>query len=301
MIITAGVPIILHEETGHTGSPLAKDTLATATAARTAGCQVFGFSSDYDILGTAEEALEHIPALPAPAPAVWLGFVPSPERYRDIYEAARARNLLLLNTPEEFQLTSELDKFYPRLGKLTFRTVGLSDISGCADAASTLGFPVFVKGAVRSARTRGWRACVAENIDELEALAGDLFAMENRSRGRVVVRELARLRHVRVTEHGFPLGREYRVILYRGEVLGFGYYWEGYDPLSALTTDEETRVLALAREGARRVGVPFMTIDVGQLESGEWKIIETGDPQFAGWSHAPRVEVFTKLLRTLAQ
>jgi hypothetical protein len=291
--------IVLHEETGHTSSPLAKDGLAIADAARAAGCEVFGFSSDFDIFGTAEEALENVPAQPEPTPAVWIGFVPSPERYRDVYEAARSRNLVLLNDPDEYRLTSELDRFYPRLDDLTFRTVPVTDVSECEQAAATLGFPVFVKGAVRSARTRGWKACVAENVDELRALVTDLLAMENRSRGRVVVRQLARLRHARVTEHGFPLGREYRVLLHRAEVLGHGYYWEGDDPLMALSADEERSVLDLAREGARRVGAPFMTVDVGQLEDGAWKIVETGDPQFAGWSHAPRVEVFSNLRRAL--
>lgn len=291
--------IVLHEQTGHTSSPLAKDSLASVEAAREAGCEVFGFSSDFDIFGTAGEALENVPAQPVPTPAVWVGFVPSPERYRDVYEAARARNIVLVNNPEEYRLTSELDRYYPLLGDLTFRTVSVTEVSGCEAAAETLGFPLFVKGAVRSARTRGWRACVAENIDELRTLVTDLLAMESRSRGRVVVRELVRLRHARVTEHGFPFGREYRVILHRGEVLGHGYYWEGEDPLMALTKDEEALVLEVAREAARRVGVPFMTVDVGQLEDGAWKVVETGDPQFSGWSHAPRALVFSNLRRVL--
>lgn len=292
--------IVLHEETGHTSSPLAKDTVATADAARAAGCEVYGFSSDFDIFGTAEEALENVPVQPSATPGVWLGFVPSPERYRDVYEAARARGIVLPNDPSEYQLTSELDRFYPKLDDLTFRTVVVDDVSQCEAAATSLGFPLFVKGAVRSARTQGWRACVAEDETELRALVEKLMGMENRSRGRVVVRQLARFRHARVTEHGFPLGREFRVILHRAEVLGHGYYWEGEDPLMSLSADEERTVLDLAREGARRVGAPFMTIDVGQLEDGSWKIVETGDPQFAGWSQIPRVEVFTNLQRALS-
>lgn len=292
--------IILHEETGHTSSPLSKDTVATAEAARSAGCEVHGFSSDFDIFGTAEEALENVPLQTSPTPGVWLGFVPSPARYSDVYEAARARGIVLLNDPNEYQLTSELDRFYPKLDDLTFRTVVLDDVSRCEEAAAPLGYPLFVKGAVRSARTQGWRACVAEDASELRSLVAKLKSMESRSRGRVVLRQLARFRHVRVTEHGFPLGREFRVILYRGEVLGHGYYWEGEDPLMNLSPDEERAVLDLAREGARRVGVPFMTVDVGQLEDGAWKIVETGDPQFAGWSQIPRAAVFTNLQRALA-
>lgn len=293
--------IVLHEETGHTSSPLSKDTVATAEAARAAGCEVYPFSSDFDIFGTAEEALADVPIQAPGTPGVWLGFVPSPDRYRDVYEAARARGIVLLNEPSAYQLTSELDRFYPKLEALTFRTVVIDDVSQCDAAAATLGFPLFVKGAVRSARTQGWRACVAEDDRELRALVEKLMGMESRSRGRVVVRQLARFRHARVTEHGFPLGREFRVILHRAEVLGHGYYWEGEDPLMNLTSEEERTVLDLAREGARRVGAPFMTVDVGQLEDGTWKIVETGDPQFAGWSQIPRVDVFANLQRQLAE
>jgi hypothetical protein len=274
-----------------------QDTKQTADAAREAGCDVYSFHSDFDIFGTAEEALEGVPAQAAPAPAMWLGFVPPPDRYRAIYDAAKARGLVLLNDPDEYQLTSELDRFGPRLGELTFRTTVLASVEECASVKE---YPVFVKGAVRSARTKGWRACVAENETELRALAESLLADTSRSRGRIVVRELARFRHVRKTEHGFPYGREYRVILHRAEVLGLGYYWyPDVDPLMELAPVEEEAVAALAREAARRVGAPLMTVDVGQLEDGSWKVVETGDPQFAGWSHIPRAAVFEKLRAAL--
>ncbi len=287
--------IVLYEETGHTSSPLAQDSAITIAAARAQGLEVHPFSSDFDIFGTAEEALDQIPPFAAPTSAVWIGFIPAPDRYRSIYDAARAKNIFLVNDPDAYQLTTEFDRFYPCLGELTPRSAIVTDLSQCDGAIAELGLPLFVKGVVRSARTKGWKACVAESDAELRGLVTDLLGMEARSRGRVVLRRFARLRHARVTEHGFPLGREYRVILHGGTVLGHGYYWEGEDPLSALTPDEEKSVLDLAREAARRVGARFMTVDVGELEAGGWIVIETGDPQFAGWSTVPREKVFAGL------
>jgi hypothetical protein len=287
--------LVLHEESGHSNSPLVQDTELTANAAREAGLDVHTFASDFDLLGTADEALEHLPSFSAPMWGVWLGFIPSPERYRAVYDAAKAHGITLINDPADYQLTSEFDLFYPKLEGITPRSAMITDAAHCRTAVEELGFPVFVKGAVRSARTQGWRACVAENADELYELVVKLLGMEARSRGRVVVRELIRLRHARVTEHDFPLGREFRVLLYCGEVFGHGYYWPGDDPLMNLSIDEEHRVLSLAREAARRVGAPFMTVDVGQCEDGEWIVIETGDPQFAGWSQIPRAAAFTTL------
>src|SRR3712207_8869178 len=45
----------------------------------------------------------------------------------------------------------------------------------------------------------------------------------------------------RSEEEDFPLGREYRLFLYRGDVLGYGYYWEGDDPLARLAPTEDRK------------------------------------------------------------
>ncbi|MEH2086851.1 ATP-grasp domain-containing protein [Nostoc sp.] len=46
---------------------------------------------------------------------------------------------------------------------------------------------------------------------------------------------------------------------------------------------------------SERLGVPYIAIDIGQLESGEWIVIETADAQFAGLSHIPPLELWNKL------
>jgi hypothetical protein len=97
---------------------------------------------------------------------------------------------------------------------------------------------------------------------------------------------LVRLRHSRTSPEGFPFGREYRVFVYRETVLTWGYYWEGEDPLRTLSSAEEAEVLQLAREASRRVGVPYLAVDVGQCEDGRWLVIETGDAQFSGITQA---------------
>jgi hypothetical protein len=114
---------------------------------------------------------------------------------------------------------------------LTPRSVVLTEVGQCEEAARALGLPVFVKGAVQSRKARGWRACVANTPEDLRQLTDSLLSLPERSRGRVVVRELARLRHHRTSGTGFPLGREYRVFLHDRQILGLGYYWEGEDDL----------------------------------------------------------------------
>ena len=123
----------------------------------------------------AEAALWHIPTQATPTSVVWVGFIPSPARYKAVYEAARAKNLFLPNTPAQHLQAQEWDKAYPHIADLTPRTVFISDEAECAAAASAIGLPVFVKGAVQARKARGWKACVAETVDELQMLTAPSY------------------------------------------------------------------------------------------------------------------------------
>jgi hypothetical protein len=41
--------------------------------------------------------------------------------------------------------------------------------------------------------------------------------------------------------------------------------------------------------------VPFIIVDVGQLDDGQWIVIEAGDAQFAGLSRIPVLELWGKI------
>ena len=83
--------------------------------------------------------------------------------------------------------------------------------------------------------------------------------------------------------------------MWRERILGLGYYWEGGDPLKALSCAEEECVRALALEGSRRLAVPYVAIDVGQREDGNWIVIETGDAQFSGVSQIPLLQLWSNI------
>jgi hypothetical protein len=71
------------------------------------------------------------------------------------------------------------------------------------------------------------------------------------------------------------MGREYRVFLYLDRVLGFGYYWEGDDPLRNLLRRGETNG-GSSKGGCTPCGSPYVIVDVGQVKA-EWIVIEVGD------------------------
>lgn len=277
-----------------------RDLAASTEAARLAGCQVYGIPGDFSRCGSADDALWHVPVQTSPTLGWWIGYIPTAERYVSIYGAALRRNIRLLNDPEEHATILELDRAAARLGDLTPATRIVTTLDECASAAESLGFPVFVKGAVQSRKADGLKACVAEDLAQLEQLCAGLLSGpplrgQVMIRGRVMVRKFVPLRHVQHTGAGFPVGREYRVLLHRGELLAYGYYWDGDDPLRALSREEEAAMLAVAHEAAHRLAVPLSGVDVGQAEDGRWIVIETNDPQFSGTSQVPRLELWHRV------
>lgn len=288
--------IVLSEAPFHPPTSLNSRELHTLTeTARLFGCRVVPLPPDIDTAEQVDDAFALIPHFDSPVTAVWIGYIPSVARYAAVYEAARARSIHLLNTPEQYQCAMEFDRFYELLGDLTPASRVLRSADACATVGAELGFPVFVKGAVKSNKEQGWSACVATNEQELVRLTEQLLSHTSRSRGRVIARQLAPLRHAKTVADDFPLSREYRVFLYRGQMLSFGYYWDEHADPYPLTSHDRQAMLSIAAEAARRVGVPFIAVDVGQLESGEWIVIEVGDAQFSGLSHVPVLELWSKL------
>jgi len=212
-------------------SASARDIRASTEAARLVGCRVFTIPPDFERCETAENALFHVPAQSVEAPAVWTGYIPTAARYEAIYDAALSKGIHLVNTPHQHLDAQEFDRAYVLLGDLTPQSVTVTDITQVRDAARQLQFPVFLKGTVQSRKSRGWKACVATNEEEAERLASQLFSLENRSRGRVVLRRFVRLRYARTAPGtDFPLGREYRVFTINGRIAGQGYYLGGRRP-----------------------------------------------------------------------
>lgn len=290
--------IVLSEDSDRLPPSASRQENHTVTeAAKLLGARVYYIPDDFSLCETAENALWHIPKQTKETLGIWIGYIPSPSRYEAIYSAALKKNIRLLNNPEEHLIVQECDRAYKRLQELTPETFILTHLNQCRVAINKIGLPAFVKGAVQSRKKRGWKACVAETLDELQQLSAQLLSLEGRTRGRVMVRKFVKLRHSRTFGEGFPLGREYRVFLYRQKVLGYGYYWDGDDPLKVLSETETQQVLALAKEAAKRVDVPYITVDIGQLEDRRWMVIETGDPQFSGISQTPLLPFWNQILQ----
>ncbi len=234
-----------------------------------------------------EEGDDPVAALPhhaTPTDALWIGHIPSRERYEAVFRGALAKNVRLINDPETHLRITEFDRWYGRLEGLTPRSYVVRSVDEVDAAIAQVGLPTFIKGAVLSKKGFGWNAVVAETAEDARKKVENLLQMKTFSRGMAALRTLVPLRKVQHSVEGFPLSREYRLFVLRGSVVGAGYYWMFGDPFGPPSEDEWARINGLALEAAKRLEAPWLSVDLAQTQAGEWLIIEVGDPQFSGVS-----------------
>jgi hypothetical protein len=143
--------MIVLSEAGLLGPSASAATIARITeVARLLGFDVYTTPPDFEDCETADNALWHIPPRDARTPATWVGFLPAVERYSAIYAAALSKNIELLNNPQAHRIAMEFDLAYPYLAGLTPESTVVRSEAECAEAGETVGYPMFLKGAVQS-------------------------------------------------------------------------------------------------------------------------------------------------------
>jgi hypothetical protein len=253
-------------------SPQARQLRVTAEAARQSNLRVVPLPWPFT---DAEDVLPD--NLPGDL-AVYSGPIPQrPEHYANLERALARRGAKLVNSAAASEQATRIEHWHRRLGALTARTVILRGPDDLADVAE-LGFPVFVKGLVKSAKELGLEACVAHDANALKARAHGAWAQEQ----TLVAREYLPLRYTGETMMEFPHGREYRFILLDQAVLASAFYWDGTDPFAG---SEDDPPAALAINAAERLDARLLAVDIGQLIDGSWRVIEVGDAQHTALGH----------------
>jgi hypothetical protein len=271
------------------------DLYKATEAAKLSGFKVYYIPQDFTGCENAENAIWHIPNQEKKTLAIWIGYIPFPEHYKELYEAASLKNICIINSPNEYRTAMEFDKYYSKIEHITFKSEIFDSIENIERSDIKLKYPIFLKGTVQSLKSKGFDACVAKNKKELLKISEKLFNLKRRSLGKVILREYHPLKHLRKSGLGFPIGREFRVFMHKEIILEFGYYWEDEDALSRLNQDEKDEIFSLCREAAKCVNVPYLSIDIGQKENNDWKVIELGDAQFSGISRIPLNKLWNKL------
>lgn len=234
--------------------------------------------------------LQALPRQSPPKWAVWLGSSRVPDRYSMIYEHALGKQIYLLNTPRQHSLVQTFDRVYSALKDLMPPSVIVTQVADGAIAAAHLGFPISVRTLQPSDQGVEW--AIASNWQELQRFV-QLFLSE--SAHSTLLLQHVRLRHTRYAANGFPLGRQYQVVLHQQTLVTYGYRWAGDDSLLFLDTDEEAAMMQVAYEAAERLRVPLVAIDVAQQENGQWVVVGTGDLRWSELGQMPLIQLWNEI------
>jgi hypothetical protein len=191
------------------------------------------------------------------------------EDYAGVYRELAARGVLLIHTPEQYLLASELTHWYPRLEDLTPRSAWFDAPPPAAEIESRFDYPVFLKGSRQTSRHRA-ALSIARSRGEYEHAAEQYRSNPILHWQPFVCREFIELRRVagKATDK-VPPSFEFRTFWWRGEFVGAGPYWAEFAAYN-WTREEKAAGLKVAQEAARRINVPFLVVDIAQTIDGTW-------------------------------
>jgi Carbamoylphosphate synthase large subunit (split gene in MJ) len=189
-------------------------------------------------------------------------------------------NLELINSPKQFSKSEYFDQFYPFIKEHTIESGIATSLIEAKSIARRLGYPIFLKGTIQSLKKFGWENCVATNEVELEKIFNKLAAEKDFSLGKIILRKFIKLRYNEIGGNGIPKAHEYRFFVLNEEIIDYSFYWNGENPFNLNITDLEALKKTVINI-AKKIKVPFISVDVGETLNDGWKVIEIGDGQFS--------------------
>ena len=228
----------------------------------------------------------------------WSGFVPRFEEYELAYHILQNHGLRLINSPEEFAKSEYFNQFYPIIKDDSIESGITDNLEEAKIIAKQLHYPVFLKGSIQSLKKLGWKNCIANNDDELEAIFKKLKANIDFSLGKIIIRKYERLNYKEIGGNGIPKAHEYRFLVLNEQVIDYSYYWNGENPFE-LTAQKTHELKHLVGEIGAKVNVPYISVDIAETVDNQWKVIEIGDGQFSDIRNISALKLWTKINESL--
>lgn len=210
----------------------------------------------------------------------WLGFVPNPENYILVEKVLKKYKLQLINSYNEFAKSEYFDNFYSYIEEDTIPSGIATEIEHAKSLAKLIEYPLFLKGTIQSLKKYGWENCIANDENELVSIFMKLKAEDDFSLGTIILRKFIELNHAEIGGNGIPKAHEYRFFILNQNIIDYSFYWNGSNPFTLSKSGLKT-ISDKAISIAKKVNVPFISVDIAETKDNEWIVIEIGDGQFS--------------------
>jgi len=197
----------------------------------------------------------------------------------------------LVNSHLQHQMVSDIQNWYPYLKDYTPKTwFKLEDVEDCPNG-------YFLKGFVNSRKQLFRTHSFAANRKEMMEVYFRLMEDSLIQHQGVCIREFIDLKTYGVNDiTGCPIGKEFRILMYKDIEIARGFYWSNYEESSNHPKPEQVDARFL-KEVIKKIEFKanFWCLDVAQKADGEWIVIELGDAQMCGLSTISPNEFYMNL------
>lgn len=217
--------------------------------------------------------------------------------YKLRYESLLDWNIRMIHSPEEYERTSFLPHWYPRIKDFTPKSRWYDQLPTVADIESEFEWPVFIKGE-RQTSQHARHLSIIENPAQFRELLEHWHRDPILHWQKLVCRQYMRLQQV-VKDDGqsMPKAFEFRSFWWKETCVGLGPYWNSED--YTLTPGQRTDLLQIGQQVAAQMAVTFLVIDLALRENGEWIVIECNDGQDSGYAGVNRFLLWNNVIRLL--
>jgi len=229
---------------------------------------------------------------------IYRGWMMKPEMYKRLYDLLLEQNIMLVNTPEEYERYHTLPGWYKDFEDKTAYSVWTNGTEAdiLIQKSRLMTKSCIVKDFVKSRKHEWESACFIPDIRDTDRATNVIKTFVSRQgdslTGGLVLREYLHLKKIGTHEKsGMPLSEEYRVFVLGGSVLTIDGYWNHEEKLN-LSEDEYRWIEEIASE----IKSSFVTIDLARKEDGKLVVMELGDGQVSGLQEISAKEFYSKIV-----
>jgi len=251
-------------------------------------------SLDYSILNydalvsnNINEAFKQIPKTPKLRPAIYRGWMMTPDKYTLFYHALEQSGVKLINTPSQYQHCHYLPENYPLFQTMTPKTVWIKNeenlsIKAIMKVLEPYGHcPIILKDYVKSQKHYWHEACFIPSATDEKAVSKVvqrfLKLQGEQPEGGLVFREYIEFESIgKHLKSAMPLSLEYRIFFWHQKPIALYPYW------NEIKYPNIKPPLKIFTKIAQRVESHFFTMDIAKSPKIGWLIVELGDGQVAG-------------------
>lgn len=225
---------------------------------------------------------------------IYRGWMMSPNMYENFYNLLLERGIQLINTPKEYAKYHLLPGWYKDFeSSIPFSIWSESkNIEDALRLTDGLEGAFIIKDYVKSRKHEWYDACFIKDIRDKENTERVINNFINRQgsnlEGGVVLRKFESLRSIgNHKDSGMPISEEYRIFVFKGEVLIADNYWNDSGELN-ITEDEYTLIESIIS----KIESSFITIDLARKTDGNLIVMEMGDGQVSGLQQMDEYEFY---------